>query len=253
MLGQRSDELLALGVAASTAVGRSWDHRRLRLHAGLPTGYETGVVTPPTSGRGTGGVRTVDGDIPPHTDAGAGSSPRRGHAAADHHEAGRPGLAGRSGLQPRLLGWGRRARAPLRHAIPLQRRERPQRPGLPRASASCSTTSSPILPRSSAPTTRRPVALSRATSTSGGTGEPAPSRERARDIGATTAASFGRTWWRPRPAHAAFTKAADYVDVDLVRVAGGGPTSGQAATRRPRPAPTTTIMVVGSAPTYPRA
>ena len=59
----------------------------------------------------------MDGDVPPYADAGARPSPRRGHAAADHHEAGRPGLAGRSGLQPRLLGRGRRARAPLRRAV----------------------------------------------------------------------------------------------------------------------------------------
>ena len=73
----------------------------------------------------------MDGDVPPHADARARPPPRRGHAAADHHEAGRPGLAGRSGLQPRLLGRRRRARAPLRRAVALQRRERPQRPGLP--------------------------------------------------------------------------------------------------------------------------
>ena len=48
-----------------------------------------------------------------------------------HHEAGRPGLAGWSRVQPRLLGRRRRARAALRRAGALQRRERPQRPGLP--------------------------------------------------------------------------------------------------------------------------
>ncbi len=76
-------------------------------------------------------LRTPGGRVPAHADARAGTAPRRGDATADRHEAGRPGLAGRSCLQPGLLGRGRRARAVVRRARALQRRERPERPGLP--------------------------------------------------------------------------------------------------------------------------
>ena len=84
-----------------------------------------------TPGRRPAGVRTRCGHLPAHADARAGPAPQRGHATADRHEAGRPGLAGRSCLQPGLFGRGRRARAVVRRARALQRRERPERPGLP--------------------------------------------------------------------------------------------------------------------------